>query len=52
MAYIYKTILRYCPKEKEKFLFFYSQNDTEIKLQQIYKKYPDIHFVRIRSLSL
>ena len=39
-------------KEKEKFLFFYSQNDTEINLQQIYKKYPDIHFVRIRSLSL
>lgn len=36
---------------QEKYIFFYSQYDTDEKLQKIYAKYPDIHFVRIYGFS-
>lgn len=39
-----------CAAEKKKYIFFYSQNDTQEVLQRIYAKYPEIEYERLPSL--
>ena len=36
---------------KQKYIYFYSRNDAEEKLQRIYDKYPEIIFTRIQELA-
>ncbi|MBR5903181.1 MAG: hypothetical protein IKZ15_03010 [Clostridia bacterium] len=36
---------------KQKYIYFYSRNDTEKKLRRIYDKYPEIVFTRIEELD-
>lgn len=35
---------------QKKYIYFYSQNDVEYKLENVYKKFPDITYVRIAKL--
>ena len=35
---------------EQKYIFFYTYQDSERKLQNRYKKYPDIHFERVYRL--
>ena len=35
---------------QKKYIYFYSQNDVEYKLENIYKQFPDITYVRIAKL--
>lgn len=36
---------------KQKYIYFYSRNDTEEKLRRTYDKYPEIVFVRIANFA-
>ena len=36
--------------ERKKYIYFYSQNDADYKLENAYKKFPDITYVRITKL--
>lgn len=36
--------------DRKKYIYFYSQNDVEYKLKKVYKKFPDITYVRITNL--
>ena len=36
---------------KQKYIYFYSRNDAEEKLQRIYDKYPEIVFARVANFT-
>ena len=35
----------------EKYIYFYSQNDTDEKLERVYEKFPEISYVRIKNFK-
>ena len=37
---------------KQKYIYFYSRNDSDEKLRRIFDKYPEINFTRINDLAL